>query len=261
MKKIFFAILAILVLVIIVLPLIYISLGKLKSPVDLISENITKQTFANQNYVPEQADPTDPDQKIPSAFDDELEVACEKTEINLKAEDISQYQVTGSSSKYIATSTDFAFTWTLPGSWEKPSDKKILNSSGFPLYITGGSATSSILTLGMYAKKNSDQKCNEYVKKTFNTMHDSNRFLSKYDWDKAGFSLREKGLITIRGIAYYWYGFEDMRKVENGYLVIFNSYKNGVEYGTSFMGYKKVNGSYRNITNSATQYMGQLIVK
>jgi ABC-type glycerol-3-phosphate transport system permease component len=265
MKKILIFFIAIIVLVVVVLPLIYIALGKLKSPVDTISEDITKQTFAYQNYIPDQAEAVDPDHKNPNTFDDEVEMICEKTEVNLKSSDITQYQVVGTSSKYIATSTDFAFNWNLPGVWEKLSDKKVLNSGGFPLYITGGAAASNKLTLGMYAKKNSDQKCADYFKRMFNQMHDSNRFLSKYDWDKAGFILREKGLINIRGISYYWYGFDDTSKEDadlgNGYLVIFNAYKNGVEYGTSFMGYKKVNGSYRAIKDASIQYIGRLIIK
>ncbi len=265
MKKILLFVLAIIILVVIVLPLVYVSLGKLKSPVDTISEDITKQTFAYQNYIPEQAETPDPSARDLNKFDDEFEKNCEKTEINMKSEDVNQYQAAGTRPTYVATSTDFTFTWALPGTWEKPSDKKILNSGSFPLYITGGSATSSILTLGMYAKKNSNQECADYIKRMFNTMHDSNRFLSKYDWDKAGFILREKGLINIRGISYYWYGFDDTRKIDvnlgNGYLVIFNAYKNGVEYGTSFMGYKKVNGTYRNIKEWATQYVGRLVIK
>jgi hypothetical protein len=265
MKKILLFFIAIVVLVVIVLPLIYVALGKLKSPVDTISEDITKQTFAYQNYIPDQAEEVDPSVRDLNKFDDEFEKTCEKTEVNMKSDDITQYQVTGTSSKYIATSTEFSINWTLPGNWEKPKDKKILNSGGFPLYITGGSAPTTSLTLGMYAKKNSNQECADYFKRMFNTMHDSNRFLSKYDWDKAGFTLREKGLINIRGISYYWYGFDDTRSVDtelgSGYLVIFNAYKNGVEYGTSFMGYKKVNSSYRNIKDWATQYVGRLIIK
>lgn len=265
MKKLILFFIAIIVLVVIVLPLIYVALGKLKSPVDTISEDITRQTFAYQNYVPDQAEALDPNIVNLNYFNDEFEESCVKTEVSMKEEDISAYQSTGTSTAYIATSTNFSFSWSLPGVWEKPKDKKVLNSGGFPLYVTGGYSTTTMLTLGMYAKRNSDEKCADYFKRMFGTLHDSNRFLSKYDWDKAGFLLREKGLINIRGTAYYWYGFDDTRKVDadlgNGYLVIFNAYKNGVEYGTSFMGYKKVNGSYRTIKDAATQYVGRMIIK
>jgi len=271
MKNALITLVAIFVLVLIVIPLVYIAFGKIQNPVDLISSNITNHTFANQNYVPDPSGPADPTVKDSSAFDVDLESRCYASSTNVQKSDIVE-QIDPKTQDYAATSTNFRFAWTLPGTWSiyppaaNPAKGDLTAGS---VDISGGATPETTLDVGLFASKEEDPACVSYFTRTFDNDQDSGRFLAGLGraLDSQGRTIREQGVITIRGIRWYWYGFtKDPVKYpnpapkDNSYYILYNTYRNGISYTATFWGNQSINGTYRTVANAAVQDIGSLIL-
>lgn len=277
MKHALAVLIVIFVLVLIVLPLIYISLGKVKSPIDKITVG-SQGPLTGQNYIPvtrDQADPT----KIYNP-DDQFDLKVEK-ECNASGSSITPKDVTTlfnqKEKKASITSDTYKFTWNLLGIYDKTVPYGSKGSTSAVLF-GGGETPETYLSMTLWAGKYNTKECIDYYAKKFAAYHDSGRFLKDVNWEKQGLLLMEKGLIRINGYSYYWYMFEDVRKrgeavddsetggsllTENKlsnqtFTVLYETYNNGIKFRTSFTGDRAQNKSYRNIQQAANKYLGGL---
>lgn len=277
MKHALAVLIVIFVLVLIVLPLIYISLGKIKSPLDKIKLG-SQGALTGQNYIPvtrDQADPT----KIYNSddqFDLKFEKECNATGLSLTPKDVTTL-FNQKEKKASITSDTFKFTWTLSGLYEKTVPYGT-NGSTSAVLFAGGEAPESYLVMSLWAGKYTAKECVGYYAKKFGAYHDSGRFLKEVNWEKQGLVLLEKGLTRVNGYSYYWYMFEDMRKRDDAvndadtggsllteskvsnqtFTIIYETFNNGTKYRASFTGDRTQNKSYRNIQQAANKYLGGL---
>lgn len=280
MKQAFVALILVGVVALIVLPLVYIGLGKIKSPIDKLSV-AGQGSLSGQNYIPVSYDQAEADQLSNSknAFDLDMEKACNASGTTMIAKDITT--LFNVPQKKASISSDmFRFVWNLKGEY---ADAKTYGtgSGAHALIFGGGVDEESVLVTSVWGGKYNSPECVQYMKRTFGPYHDAGRFLKEYAWEKNGMFLMEKGMTRINGATYYWYMFEDTRKrgevvetdetggsllsedkISNqAYTVIYDTFNNGIKYRISFTGDKAQNKSYRRIMQIANGTLGGLIFR
>jgi hypothetical protein len=278
MKHAIVVLIIVFVVALLVLPLVYISLGKLKSPFEGSSFGSAQRTLVSQNYIPISATDASEDQIHTGGnlFDLPFEKKCNASGTPMILKDVTTlFNI--KEQKASLTSDLFKFSWNLKGVFDKtkPYGKK---DSGNTVLFGGGTTPETALVMTIWAGKFNSPACVAYYKKMTPYYHDSGRFFKEYDWEKNGFSLVEKGLSTLNGQAYYWYLFEDARsRGENRdtmdtegslltektvrdqkYTAIYDTYNNGIKYRVTFSGSRAQNKSYRNILQIANTYLGTL---
>ncbi|MBU3668581.1 MAG: hypothetical protein FGM57_01280 [Candidatus Taylorbacteria bacterium] len=280
MKHALVVLIIVFVVALVVLPLVYISLGKIRSPIDKLTLG-NKGPLTGQNYIPETKGQVDPDKVYNpnDAFNFELEKTCNAGGYPLLDKDVTSI-FNLKEKKASLTSDFFKFSWNLSGEFDKT---KPYGSKSVPTGILfgGGTTPETRLVISLWAGKFNAPECVEYYKEKFPKYHDGGRFLKDTNWEKQGFNLIEKGLTRINGYQYYWYMFEDIRKrgelldtdeanrsllledklSNQTFTIIYEVYNNGIKYRISFTGDKKQNKSYRSIMQAANGYLGTLMLR
>ncbi len=283
MNKALLALVIIFVIVLIVVPLMYVTLGKLKSPLegffDRSASGVSRTAPIGQNYVPLPASAArnDPDTARQNEgtvnFDPKIEQECAKEVVFMTEEDVhlsvgSQPVLGNPGTTTPATrieSQKFRFRWDLQGAWRVLTGKEREGGSAFQ--FAGGRDEKTFLIGGMQVYSRQSKACTDYFAKNFSFYHDSSRFLSDHPWDEEGFSILEKGLTVLGGEKYYWYLFKDEkwsggkgRERDEYYVAYFETYKNGISYELVFKGANYANGSYRTFYNIAATYATGLAI-
>lgn len=289
MLRTIFILILVIVAIIVITPLMYFVFGKIKF--DNMSPAKAKVALIGQNYIPSPGLDTDPEDAADisgNSFNKEVEATCSKEIQVATKKDIVSHFVLPANMQYIE-SKEYNIAWYLGGTWKESKQPSDITGA-FPISITGGfdkvqgasSSTNSVAATisGSVSSKKSDSKnvyaymrmaratsttCVTYYNLVYGAMHDSGRFITEMG-SKVGLndslSILEKGVITINGQQYYWYAFNSAQLLYNDsdqkYIVIFNTYKNGIEYNIGFLGTKALNGSYRKVFSLGSEYVAGL---
>lgn len=251
------------IFIIIVVPLAYIVVGKVKDPVASSVNNNTEVPVFSQNYIPEAAGTSNASSTNPEGFDLALESACDAEELVMVKDDVVDHLTLPANMQFIE-GRNFNFVWKLSGEWQNADLAPSLQGL-FPVFIKGGKAPETTLSAYMRVGKNASSTCVAYYNTSYGYLHDSGRFVktngTKLGWDNT-LSILEKGKMTISGQPYYWYMFQDGRisYTDSGqkFVASFNTYKNGISYSVNFLGSKEKNGSYRKMFTTAAEYVAGL---
>lgn len=238
MKHALVTLIVVILFVIIVVPLIYIALGKLKNPIDLFALNkiATNPTaahskFVSTNYVPDpnngrrEATPYDDLQKQVNVCFGDMDLAY-GSGFTYKQEEGVRTTISNNQTGMVWVIDNFDF---------QASDN-ISRARHFAYFI------SENINPECYKDQHIAAKMDQY----FQVYVDSDAFIRKiYDPEKysdsSRFDITERGTSMISGLEYYWYLFEDKNRLQTG--------PNGLKiYQVVFGNYDDVNHRVRNFT-------------
>ncbi len=230
MKKFLIFLVIILVISIIVLPLIFVAIGRLRNPVDSISDRINgtggssgatglnSRPLVSQNYIPQSGGVGNPEsarQRI-ETLDKELTdcIGSATTLINYT------YGIKPSEGEKNIIELPFNTNWY------------------FSDYVLGDKKTSPKSNLGLSVKQlRPDRVCKRPEIEYYGNYHDSGTFLKKDIVVPTGFTNTNRGVIGVNRSRYHWYLYESSTKldlsstkVSNSYIVIYATIYGGAEY-------------------------------
>ena len=258
MKHALITLIIVFIFVLLVVPLLYISLGKLKNPVDLFALNkvsnsagVTQKTnFITPNYVPESGSlsktiaSSEGEKKlredIDYCFSDSVQWIS-KDYISLKKSSNSRLNV-----KNNVTGITRYFEGFYPTIETEKSIKNAENSIISQIFVTKpGCAVNGTSPQNLHIAFNDT---GEYMKRMGEKESDT------YDFTN-------KGLTTINGLQYYWYQFENKDRIyanpgdELFYMVLYNTYFNGAYHTHQFFGSSRMFGTVRDFLNQTQVFL------
>lgn len=273
MKHLIIALVIILIVAFLVLPLVLISLNKLRSPFDSFALK-NNSGLVSQNYIPLSADLTPSEDLNPqkNTFNLDLEKTCNASGRTLTYKEVTKL-FDKKAKRATVSSNDFGFIWSLNGEYEEYGTTKDRGTSA--ILFAGGKTDTEKLGVGIWAGKYKTKECADYYNKTFAAYQDTGRFFEEYKWEENGYLLQEKGLSTVNGHNYYWYAFEnsklrgaklpepetggslltDKMYADQSYTIVFDMFSGSVHYRITFQGTKKMNKSYRNIIKTSNNVL------
>lgn len=262
MKHALITLIVVFIFVLIVVPLLYISLGKLKNPVDLFALNKVQKTggmtqksnFITPNYIPESGSVGKVSQvsesyakrieDVNSCFSKDSLQTISKEYISLTKSDSTRLSVKNNVTGTIRYFEGFYPKIETEISFLKLENSNLMSTMAFlvrPGCATQGTPDSELLLslndLGMFQDRI------------------SNTPVDMYDFTN-------KGLTNINGLPYYWYLYEHKSRLlyhpsdetkERFYIATYSTYANGVFYSHAFMGSSITFGTSRDFLNK-TQY-------
>jgi ABC-type glycerol-3-phosphate transport system permease component len=246
MKKAIIILIFIFVISLIVLPLIFVAVGRLKNPVDVISTNNNSKNnqslLINQNYIPRSGSvggdrvisesDIEKNQKLKSCLDNKQSV-------------LSQiYNIENQEGKRNKVELPFDVNWYING--VKLTESR--NQSGHSLSI-------KINYL------NDGELCEIPDGEIMAAYYDGGSFVQGISG--AGQYVTNKGITTLNGQRYYWYLLESNiqlelikdRKKQNNFRAIYATVRGGVEYIYTFNGNTAVYKDERDFINKTQVFV------
>lgn len=230
MKKFLIFLVIILVISIIVLPLIFVAIGRLRNPVDSLSDRISggngasgtgglnARPLISQNYIPQSGGVWDP------------ESAGKRTETL----DKELTDCIGSATSIV----DYTY-----GIKSKEGEKNIIElpfNTNWYLndYEIGEAKSSPNSRLSLSIKQlRTDRVCKRPEIEYYGNYHDSGTFAKRDVVTQSGFTNTNRGVIGVNRSRYHWYLYESNTKLDltstknkNSYIVIYATIFGGAEY-------------------------------
>jgi hypothetical protein len=249
MKKFLIFLVIILIVSIIVLPLIFVAIGKLRNPVDSLSDRINggnsapgagglnSRPLVSQNYIPQSGGVGDP----------------ESARQRIETLDKELTDCIGSATSLIN------YTYGIkPKEGEKNIIELPFNTNWYLNdYTLGDSKPSPKSYLGLSIKQlKTDRVCKRPEIEYYGNYHDSGTFAKKDVVTQRGFTNTNRGVIGVNRSRYHWYLYESNTKLDltstknsNSYIVIYATIFGGAEYVYTITGdtdiYPTANGFLR----------------
>lgn len=267
MKHALITLIIVILFVLLVVPLLYIALGKLKNPIDMFalskvgkSGMVTKQSnFISQNYIPASGGSAFDKKPAPSSYDKVLEDAnnCFSDDqlLLVSNEYLSLEKKEGSkiNIKNNETGTSRYFDGFYPTVIEKKKFLSIWNTfqtktvTFTPGCAKNGSTPEALISAytdgGVYEKL---------------ALKESPDYFN-------GADLTGKGITTINGLTYYWTMYEDKNRIYKDpkdpestfyYIGLYSTLYNNKVYMTIYNGTSKMYGSSRDFLNQTQVFLG-----
>ncbi len=277
MKHAIITLIIVFLFVLIVVPLIFIALGKLKNPIDLFalskvgnSGAVTKQpNFISPNYIPESGNAS----KTRSTSDsykklvDDVNNCFKKESIHIVSDEYFSLAKLPDEQASAQTSVQSS----APSSDERALNIKN-NFTGTSRFFDGfyptvetqksiGSKPNTLSTTGFITRPG----CAANGTSPTNLLtgfNDTGILMQRMAQNELnGFDFTNKGLVTINGIAYYWYLFEDKNRLyaqpddEVFYAAMYSTLWNSIYYIHTFEGSSLTFGTSRDFLNQTQLFL------
>jgi hypothetical protein len=246
--------------VVIVVPLIYIALGKLKNPIDLFALSkvgksgmlTQKSNFISPNYIPEAGNSTTkkPTNVYAKVHEDAVNCFSEKEVIVVSEEYFSLEKKEGAklNIRNDKTGTSRYFEGFYPTAvTEKQAYADWNTFAEMIIQFKPGCAKNGTTPPSLIAEYN-----------------DSGIFMARSKRDSDGFDFTDKGITTINGATYYWHMFEDKNRIykdkDRGdtfyYSIYYSALLGNRVHVVVFNGTSLVFGSARDFLNQTQVFIG-----
>ncbi|MCF7865055.1 MAG: hypothetical protein K9M11_00930 [Candidatus Pacebacteria bacterium] len=265
MKHALITLVIVILFVLLVVPLLYIALGKLKNPIDLFALNkvgksgmVTKQShFISQNYIPESSSPSSLKKNDTSSiknihqdaelcFSNDLIIPVSEEYFSLEKKEDAR-----SNLRNDLTGTSYYF------------------EDFYPTVVTREESESSRNTWSVWSSLTFllEKDCAKHstnISDMFVEYNDGGILLDNYIKNHAqggGFDFTDKGITTINGRTYYRYTFEDKNRIYKEkndtfyYSIIYSTLVGDKVVVSAFNGTSDVYGSVRDFQNQTQTFL------